>query len=148
MEKIEKQGKFFCEIKFNEKLQKSKIIRFKNNKWQGLKSIPYKDTKGNWAFIERIPIFLSENANFEVRYFEIAPGGKSSLEYHNHIHLVICIKGKGKLRLGKSYRTIKYLDIVYIAPNEVHQLLNPFKEPFGFFCIVDRQRDRPIEIED
>ncbi|MEN2994733.1 MAG: cupin domain-containing protein [Thermodesulfovibrio sp.] len=146
MEKIEKQGKSFCEIK-NEKLQKSKIIRFKNNKWQGLKSIPYKDTQGNWAFIKRIPIFSSENANFEVRYFEIAPGGKSSLEYHNHIHLVICIKGKGKLRLGKDYKTIKYLDIVYIAPNEVHQLLNPFKEPFGFLCIVDKERDRPIEIE-
>jgi len=61
--------------------------------------------------------------------------------------VVICLKGKGKVRLGKRFYILNYLDILYIAPNNVHQLLNPFNEPFGFLCIVDSERDRPIEIE-
>jgi ribulose-bisphosphate carboxylase large chain len=61
--------------------------------------------------------------------------------------VVICIKGKGKIRLGNKYRILKYLDIAFIAPNEIHQLLNPFDDPFGFLCIVDAQRDKPIEIK-
>lgn len=127
-------------------IQKTKIIRFKNGKWLGIKSIPYKEKSGNWAFIERFPLIKSSTIKFEVRYFEIAPGGYSSLEYHNHAHVVICVRGKGKLRTGKKTSILKYLDIAYIAPNEIHQLSNPFKEPFGFFCIVNSKRDKPVEL--
>ncbi|GAB6184435.1 cupin domain-containing protein [Thermodesulfovibrio hydrogeniphilus] len=138
----------FCEISANKNFKKSKIIRFKNKNWEGIHSIPYKNHDGTWANIVRFPLFKSEFASFEVRYFEIAQGGCSSLEYHNHIHLVICIKGKGKIRLGKRQRVLNYLDIAYIAPNEVHQLSNPYDEPFGFLCIVDVNRDKPIELKD
>ncbi len=96
--------------------------------------------------IKRFPLVMNNAIKFEVRYFEITPGGCSSLEYHNHAHVVICIRGKGKLKLGKKYRILKYFDIAYIAPNEIHQLLNPFKEPFGFICIVDSERDKPVEL--
>lgn len=145
---IKKQEKSLCEIKVRGKLDKSKIIRFKNNKWQGISEIPYKTIGKNWRLIKRFPLFKSEHAKFEVRYFEINSGGTSSLEYHNHIHVVICIKGKGRIKLGNKTKILNYLDIAYIAPNEIHQLSNPYKEPFGFVCIVDAERDRPIEIED
>lgn len=148
MNKKKKQEEFFCEVSSAEKIKKSKIIRFKDNKWSGIKSIPYKNKKGRWFSIERFPLIKSNLIKFEVRYFEISPGGCSSLEYHNHVHVVICIKGKGKIRLGNRYRILKYLDIAFIAPSEIHQLSNPYKEPFGFLCIVDSERDSPIEIED
>lgn len=141
-----RQDIYLCEIPLDKKLKKTKIIRFKNGKWLGIKSIPYKDKSENWAFIERFPLIMSNSIKFELRYFEIAPEGCSSLEYHNHAHVVICVKGKGKLRAGKKNRILKYLDIAYIAPNEIHQLLNPFKEPFGFLCIVDSERDKPVEL--
>jgi ribulose-bisphosphate carboxylase large chain len=38
---------------------------------------------------------------------------------------------------------MEYLDTLYIAPEVPHQLTNPYKEPFGFFCIVNAKRDRP-----
>ncbi|ACI22064.1 MULTISPECIES: cupin domain-containing protein [Thermodesulfovibrio] len=147
MEKIKKQNNF-CDIQNKKNLSKNKIIRFKNNQWNTIKSIPYKDKSGNWALIERFPLIASNAIKFEVRYFEIAQGGCSSLEYHKHAHVVICLKGKGKIRLGNKYKVLKYLDIAYIAPNEIHQLLNPYKEPFGFLCIVDKERDKPVEIKD
>lgn len=148
MKEQKKQEKFFCDILTNDKIRHSKIIRHKNYRWKGIKSFPYKDTIGNWSSIVRIPLINSEDAKFEVRYFEISPGGSSSLEYHSHIHVVICLRGKGKLKIGNKSRVINYLDIAYIAPNEIHQLYNPFNEPFGFLCIVDKERDRPIEIKE
>ncbi len=146
MSKEKKQYNFFCEIKGAKSIDRSQIIPFKDGRWRGIKSIAYKTEKGNWSLIERFPLFKSKWAKFEVRYFEIAPGGASSLEYHLHVHVVICIKGKGKIRIGKRWRNINYLDIAYIAPNEVHQLTNPFDEPFGFLCIVDSERDKPVEL--
>ncbi|GAB5046285.1 cupin domain-containing protein [Thermodesulfovibrio sp. TK110] len=142
------QQNFFCELPSTQKNKKSRIIRFKNGVWQGIKSIPYKDKKGNWFSIERFPLVKSDSIKFEVRYFEIAPGGCSSLEYHQHSHVVICLKGKGKVRLGKKAHILNYLDILYIAPNEIHQLINPFQETFGFLCIVDSKRDKPVEINE
>lgn len=148
MFKGKKQQKSFCELPSKGKIKKSRVIRFKNGSWQEIKSIPYKDKKGNWVSIERFPLVKSEDIKFEVRYFEIAPGGCSSLEYHQHSHVVICLKGKGKVRLGNKNHILKYLDILYIAPNEIHQLFNPFQEPFGFLCIVDSERDKPVEINE
>ncbi len=139
---------FFCEIKKKRKITRSKVIRFSKNGWKGIKSKAYKTQSGNWRFIERFPLISTESLKFEVRYFEIPSGGCSSLEYHNHGHVVICLKGKGKVRLGDQFKILRYLDIAYIAPMEIHQLLNPYKEPFGFLCIVDSERDKPIEIED
>jgi ribulose-bisphosphate carboxylase large chain len=36
-----------------------------------------------------------ESQRFHVRYFEIAPGGYSTLEKHEHEHVVIPIRGRG-----------------------------------------------------
>jgi len=33
--------------------------------------------------------------------------------------------------------------VVYVDTLEPHQLRNSGAEPFGFYCIVDRERDRP-----
>ncbi len=83
---------------------------------------------------------------FDVRYFEIGPGGHSSLEKHAHIHAVIAVRGRGVLINGDGRHTLEPMDIAYVPPMRVHQLRNAASddaEPFGFFCIVDRDRDRP-----
>jgi len=123
-----------------------KIYRFKGNcKWTGTKTDRYKKKDGGWASITRNVLVggSGESAKFHLRYFEIAPGGYSSRETHRHEHVVICIRGKGRVLIGESVHTIKNLDTVYIAPKTVHQLSNPYDEPFGFFCIVNAKRDRP-----
>ncbi len=84
-----------------------------------------------------------ETAKFHLRYFEIMPEGYSSFETHKHEHVVIGIRGRGKARLNKRNIDIKFLDVLYINPNTPHRFYNPYKEPFGFFCIVNAKRDRP-----
>jgi quercetin dioxygenase-like cupin family protein len=114
-------------------------------KWRGVKDEPYKPGKGGWSGIIRRVLIGShgESAKFHVRYFEIAPGGRSSLERHRHEHVVICVKGEGVVRSGRTKRKVGFMDTVYISPDTTHQLMNTCKEPFGFLCIVNAKRDRP-----
>ncbi len=85
-----------------------------------------------------------EATSFEVRYFEIGPGGFSSLEKHDHTHTIIGVRGRGKLVVNGQDHSLAELDIAYVPPAAVHQIRNESADtPFGFFCIVDRDRDRP-----
>ncbi|HMK56539.1 MAG TPA: cupin domain-containing protein [Dissulfurispiraceae bacterium] len=114
-------------------------------RWRGVATERYKKKGGGWSDIARNVLIgnCGESTRFHLRYFEIASGGYSSLESHRHEHVVVCIKGKGKVRLGGRSQVIRFLDTVYIAPNTIHQLSNPYEEPFGFFCIVNAKRDKP-----
>jgi quercetin dioxygenase-like cupin family protein len=84
-----------------------------------------------------------ERVKFHLRYFELAPGGFTSLERHRHCHVVIAVRGRGKVRVGSRRFGLKPLDTVYIGPDQPHQLSAAGKTSFGFFCIVDARRDKP-----
>ena len=81
---------------------------------------------------------------FHLRYFEVEAGGFSSLEKHEHQHVVVIIRGRGRVTLGDRDSPVAFGDVVYIAPWEVHQFGNPDgPEPLGFLCMVPAERDRP-----
>jgi ribulose-bisphosphate carboxylase large chain len=61
--------------------------------------------------------------------------------------VVICVKGAGMIRVNRNKRQMDYMDIIYISPDTPHQFINPFRKPFGFFCIVNARRDRPELME-
>ena len=125
---------------------KSKFYKHKGNfTWQGVKTERYKTEDGNWAGIIRKVLIgrHNESTKFHLRYFEILPGGYSSLEKHKHEHVVVGIRGKGEVLCGEKSYELNFLDTFYIAPDTPHQLSNPFSEPFGFLCIVNAKRDKP-----
>ena len=112
--------------------------------WEGIEAERYKAESGDWSAIARHALIAGQaGAGFDVRYFEIAPGGHSSLEQHRHAHVVFGIRGRGRVLLAGEVQEIGFLDMAYIAPDDPHQLLNPYEEPFGFLCVVDHERDRP-----
>ncbi|MCX5718190.1 MAG: cupin domain-containing protein [Nitrospirae bacterium] len=126
---------------------KSALYKHKGKfRWQGIKIEKYKQSNGDWADIVRQTLIgnQGETSKFHVRYFEIAPRGCSSFEMHRHEHVVTCIRGKGKVMAGKRLYEMNFMDTLYISPNTPHQLRNPFKSPFGFLCIVNAKRDKPI----
>jgi ribulose-bisphosphate carboxylase large chain len=87
---------------------------------------------------------FGEHTGFELRYFQIEPGGFSSLEKHVHEHAIVCIRGAGTLTVGDNTYNLKPFDAAYVPPLAVHRLANDFQsEPLGFLCIVDKVRDRP-----
>ena len=141
-----KQGGAALKSRKAPKENKSALYKHKGKcRWQGIKVEKYKQSSGNWADIARQTLIgnKGETSKFHLRYFEIAAGGCSSFERHKHEHIVICVRGKGKVTVGRKSHAMDFLDTLYISPDTPHQLRNPFKSPFGFLCIVNAKRDKP-----
>lgn len=130
----------------------SKVIRHQGGfTWQGVPLEAYKQTTDTWRGITRRELSgkRGESQAFHVRYFEIAPGGYSTLEKHEHEHVVIPMRGRGEVQFGCYIYRVGFGDVVYIAPNDAHQFRNrdDSDEPFGFLCIVNAERDTPQPVD-
>lgn len=123
------------------------VKRFRDGEWQGLEVLTYKEKSERWAGVTRVDLAQPDGAAFAVRYFEVAPGGFTSLEKHEHVHLVVVIRGVGEVQIGEETTTITAFDLVEIGANQPHQFRNPGSESLGFLCVVDAQRDRPILLD-
>ena len=126
---------------------RSKIIRSAQFTWPELQRKEYKSDKTGFRGISRYVLLGDKDdeqgLNTQTRYFEIEEGGYSSLERHQHPHTVVIVSGCGSMILGEEYHKLENQDVVYIAPNTVHQFHADSGETLGFICIVDRYRDRP-----
>ena len=130
----------------------SKILRYHEDyTWDERVRRIYKDEGGDWTGVSRTSLIGGSDGlaiPFHLRYFEVEPGGFSSLEKHQHQHVVVIVRGRGHVTLGGRKAPIGYGDVVYIAPWEVHQFGNPDgPEPLGFLCMVPAERDRPVPVE-
>ncbi|MEE8141663.1 MAG: cupin domain-containing protein [Planctomycetota bacterium] len=126
----------------------SKVIRNLGGfRWQGINVEDYKETTESWKGITRRELSgkRGESPRFHVRYFEIEPGGHSTLEKHEHEHVVIPLRGRGEAQFGCTIYKVGPGDVVYVSPHDPHQFRNPAEstEPFGFLCIVNAERDTP-----
>lgn len=112
--------------------------------WQAVDVLRYKD-EGSAPFREvtRQVLFAQPDQSSELRYFEIAPGGYSTLEQHEHTHAVLVLRGRGTVRIGAETRPIGPYDLVTIDPLTWHQFRAGAEEPLGFLCLVSKERDRP-----
>ena len=127
----------------------SRVVRLDADfRWAGVPAAEYKQSAEHHRGVTRVGLVgdQGEATAFHVRYFEIAPGGFSSLEHHGHEHAVVVLRGRGTVQLGDAVHDLAFGDTVYVAPNEVHQFRNPTAEPFGFLCVVDARRDRPVVV--
>ncbi|HKJ44662.1 MAG TPA: cupin domain-containing protein [Balneolales bacterium] len=125
----------------------SKVIHCKNYHWNSVEKKQYKTDSSNFKDISRYSLLgegkNEHELNIQTRYFEIQPGGYSSLEYHRHPHSVIIIRGSGSVILGDEVHPLGLHDVIYISPETIHQFHADNNEPLGFICVVDRYRDRP-----
>ena len=113
-------------------------------RWQGVDTLAYK-AEGSAPFkdITRQVLFDDPAMGCELRYFEIAPGGHSTLERHEHVHAVMILRGRGRCMVGGEVREVGERDLVSIPPLTWHQFRAGKDAPLGFLCMVNRERDRP-----
>lgn len=74
--------------------------------------------------------------NFAMRHFEIDPGGFSPLHSHSWEHEVFILEGEGTITSTDGKNPLKTGDVIFIAPNEKHQLTNTGKKPLKFLCMI------------
>ncbi|MEX0994666.1 MAG: cupin domain-containing protein [Balneolaceae bacterium] len=122
-----------------------KVIKCKNYQWNSIEKKTYKFDPDSFRDIHRYSLLTNEykDLNFHTRYFEIQPGGYSSLEYHRHPHSVVVIRGRGTVILENDLVDLSLYDVVFIAPDTIHQFHAAKEEKLGFLCMVDRYRDKP-----
>ena len=113
-------------------------------RWQGVECLPYKeDARALFKTMTRQVLFSDPRLAGELRYFEVAPGGYSTLERHEHMHAVMILRGRGHCLVGREVRAVGTLDLVTVPPWTWHQFRATADEPLGFLCMVNAMRDKP-----
>ena len=105
-----------------------------NFRWDDVSLLAYKE-EGSAPFksITRQVLFQDSELKCELRYFEVAGGGYSTLERHEHTHGVMILRGAADVLVGGEVRPVKQFDLVRIKGDE----------PMGFLCMVNVERDKP-----
>ncbi len=123
-------------------------------RWDGVELLAYKE-EGSAPFkaITRQVLFQRPELQCELRYFEMQPGGHSTLERHEHAHAVMIFRGHGICLVGDEVREVSAPDLVFIPPMTWHQFRAMAGESLGFLCMVNAMRDKPqlpteAELED
>jgi quercetin dioxygenase-like cupin family protein len=113
-------------------------------RWEQVETMRYKD-EGSAPFrdVTRQVLFQMPELHCEWRYFEVAPGGHSTLECHEHAHAVMIVRGWGRGLVGNRVYELGERDLVTVPPNTWHQFRAAADAPLGFLCLVNRERDRP-----
>ena len=113
-------------------------------RWEAVDTLSYKQ-EGSAPFkdVTRQVLFAPADQATELRYFEIAAGGYSTLERHEHTHAVLVLRGSGTVQLGRETHAIGENDLVSIDPLTWHQFRATGDGPLGFLCLVSKERDRP-----
>jgi mannose-6-phosphate isomerase-like protein (cupin superfamily) len=113
-------------------------------RWEGVEVRPYKSEGTHFAGVTRQVLFEGgDGLGCQLRYFEVEPGGWSSLERHHHAHAVMIVRGAARVLVGHRILEARTNDLVRVPPLTWHQFQTAGDAPLGFLCMVDCERDVP-----
>lgn len=113
-------------------------------RWASVDVLEYKaEASARFREVSRQVLFSRPELACELRYFEVAAGGHTTLERHEHVHGVMILRGHGACLVGRTVRAVGPQDLIEIPPSTWHQFRATESEPLGFLCMVNAARDRP-----
>jgi quercetin dioxygenase-like cupin family protein len=113
-------------------------------RWDAVELRHYKDEAGSpFQDVTRQVLFDEDGLACQLRYFEVGPGGRTTLERHEHVHAVLILHGTGRCLVGDRVFDVSPHDLVRVPPSTWHQFRAAADGPLGFLCMVNRERDRP-----
>ena len=74
--------------------------------------------------------------NFAMRAFDVAPGGYTPKHQHPYENEVYVLEGTGVVLEGDVEHPLAAGQVIYVAPDEVHQFRNTGTAPLRFLCMV------------
>ncbi len=106
--------------------------------YEGGESAPV-ETEGATGCSVRWLIGEADGApNFDMRQFEVAPGGGTPKHSQAHEHEVFVLEGTGVVLDGDIERLLEPGIVVYVPPKEPHQFRNTGTTPLKFLCLIPR----------
>jgi len=113
-------------------------------RWDAVDVLEYKEA-GTAPFrnVTRCVLFEEPQLGFQWRYFEVGPGGYTTLERHEHVHAVMIVRGGGTALVGSEVHAFQTFDLFRVPPMTWHQFRASDDAPMGFLCLVPVERDRP-----
>lgn len=116
----------------------------KNNyTWESVDVLKYKSDNSPFKDVTRQILF---DGSFDIdcqwRYFEVNKGGYTTLESHEHTHLVMIYRGYGQGLVGDKVYDVSVGDIIVIPSRAMHQFRANKGSVLGFLCLVDQKRDK------
>ncbi len=112
-------------------VEKMKIFNYREVEAEKVTEEGAKGTTVRWLIDEKIGA-----KNFFMRLFEMEPGGYSPLHTHPWEHEVFILEGEGTVVSKEGEHKVGPGDVIYIPPNEKHQLKNTGKTTFKFLCLI------------
>jgi len=111
--------------------------------WQGVPVLRYKEEDSTFRNVTRQVLFEGDQGlPVQLRYFEVGPGGHTTLEKHEHVHLVWISRGQGRVYRGGVITDVAQGDVLTIPTQTWHQF-QAGGGPLGFHCLVAVDRDKP-----
>lgn len=113
-------------------------------RWDSVDVLRYKESGSHFRGVTRQVLFdAPHDLPAQLRYFEVGPGGHTTLERHEHAHAVVIVRGRGDVLVGRAIFDVAPFDLIEVPPKTWHQLRAGTHEPLGFLCLVSSERDRP-----
>ena len=113
-------------------------------RWEAVDLLRYKEADAApFRDVTRQVLFAQPDQGCELRYFEVAPNGHSTLERHQHTHAVLILRGRGTVQIGGEVHPLAEHDLVTIDPMTWHQFHAAPEAALGFLCLVASKRDKP-----
>ena len=91
-------------------------------------------------------VVIDQGDCFKVKRITVYPGGKLSLQYHNHRseHWTI-VSGIGSVKAGKRSKIIRSNESIYIDKKEIHSIENSYDKELVF---IEVQHGKILEEND
>ncbi|MGH8598352.1 MAG: cupin domain-containing protein, partial [Gammaproteobacteria bacterium] len=83
--------------------------------WRTVPILAYKqDGSAPFKDVTRQVLFDDPALRCQLRYFEVEPGGHTTLERHVHVHAVMVVRGGGHVLIGDHLYELKTHDLIEI----------------------------------
>lgn len=90
-----------------------------------------KDVRVRWLITKDVGA-----ENFAMRLFEVDSGGFTPLHNHPWEHEIFVLEGEGVVRGGEEEKGFKEGDVIFMPPDETHQLRNTGEGIVRFLCLI------------
>ena len=109
--------------------------------WEGVEPLEIRTEEVRQVF-KHVLVGPDDGApNFVIRYFHVPVGDNTFYDQHPHEHGIVILHEKARVQINQEFYELGPLDAIFIAGNDIHQLVNIGDSPLGFLCVITRQAE-------